>query len=67
MEPISNFIPKVNEKMGLRLSNQLCWNVPTHSVKNHELEEFRNLIVSYILFCSVSPALSLKFSYVKLV
>lgn len=24
MEPISNFTPKVNEKMGLRLSNQLC-------------------------------------------
>lgn len=53
MEPISNFILKVNEKMGLRLSNQLCYNVPTDSVKYYELEEFWDLIMCSIPFCSL--------------
>lgn len=55
MEPISNVTPKVNEKKDLRHSNRLCWNVPIHSVKNYELEEFRNLIMGHF---AVSPALS---------
>lgn len=55
MEPISNVTSKVNEKKDLRHSNRLCWNVPIHSVKNYELEEFRNLIMGHF---AVSPALS---------
>lgn len=47
MEPLSNFTPKVSETVGLRLNDQLCWNVRTCSVSNYELEEFQNLIVGY--------------------
>jgi hypothetical protein len=64
MESISNFILKVNEKIGLRLSNQLWENVP-QTAETHELEEFWDLILRYYLFFP-SFCITWNFSYMML-